>query len=125
MSFTGLNGENRTNVLFSVDFFRKRPIIEYGGKYNGIFSDNALCVCGKMLFSGEIILTDYIREKEWLYRALRTFFQAFVSSLAAQLMMRTDADFDKKVIFSVVVSSLAAGIAAVMNADKKEGEEIE
>ncbi len=78
-----------------------------------------------MLFSGEIILTDYIREKEWLYRALRTFFQAFVSSLAAQLMMRTDADFDKKVIFSVVVSSLAAGIAAVMNADKKEGEEIE
>lgn len=64
-------------------------------------------------------MINYIEEREWLYRALRTFFQAFVSTLSAQLMMRTDFDFDKKVVFSVVVSSLAAGLAAVMNAGRK------
>lgn len=67
-------------------------------------------------------MIDMIKENEWLYRSLRTFFQAFVSTLAAQLMLASERDFDKKLLFSVLVSSLAAGLAALMNAGVREGE---
>lgn len=76
-------------------------------------------------FKGERILTDFIKEREWLYRSLRTFFQAFVSTLTAQLMLSGEKELDKKLIFTVLVSSLAAGLSAVMNISSKEGGEIE
>lgn len=69
-------------------------------------------------------MINYIKEREWLYRSLRTFFQAFVSTLCAQLMLSGEREIDKKLLFSVLVSSLAAGLSAVMNT-KSGGEEIE
>lgn len=75
-----------------------------------------------LFFKGERTLIDFIREREWLYRSLRTFFQAFVSALSAQLMLGGVGEIDKKVLFSALVSSLAAGLAAVMNA-KTQGDE--
>ncbi|MGN1349207.1 MAG: hypothetical protein ACI4VI_09710 [Acutalibacteraceae bacterium] len=67
-------------------------------------------------------MINFIREREWLYRSLRTFLQAFISTLSAQLMLGGVGEIDKKVLFSALVSSLAAGLAAVMNA-KPQGDD--
>lgn len=64
---------------------------------------------------GRVRMTEYIKSRPWLYRALRTFFQAFLSTLAGQFMLMTENSADEKLIMSAVVSSLAAGLAAVMN----------
>ncbi len=59
--------------------------------------------------------------KEWLRRALRTFLQAALGFVAANLTAYiSGVDFSNKdvissVIIGLVTSSIAAGIAAVMN----------
>ena len=68
-------------------------------------------------------MIEYIKEREWLYRPLRTFFQAFVSTMCAQLMLSGDRELDKKLLFSVLVSSLSAGLSAVMNLPVQGSEE--
>ena len=60
-------------------------------------------------------MSEYIKARPWLYRGMRTFLQAFLSSLAGQFMLVTETDFNEKLIMSAVVSSLAAGLSAVMN----------
>ena len=70
-------------------------------------------------------MIDIIKEKEWLYRSLRTFFQAFVSTLGAQLMLGGEREIDKKLLFTILVSSIAAGLAALMNVKTQEGEGVE
>lgn len=64
-------------------------------------------------------MTDFIKNRPWLYRGLRTFFQAFLSTFAAQFVMMNESGFDKKLLFSAVVSALAAGLSAVMNLNEK------
>lgn len=64
-------------------------------------------------------------QKEWFKRAVRTFIQAAVGYIVAAV---PTIDFDntsilKTTLVGVAVSAIAAGIAAVMNADlnHKEG----
>lgn len=65
-------------------------------------------------------MMDYIKSRPWLYRGLRTFFQAFLSTIAAQFVLITESEINEKIIMSVVVSSLAAGLSAVMNLSEVE-----
>lgn len=61
--------------------------------------------------------------KIWLKRALRTFFQAFVGYISANLMLQignTTADGVKTVVAGVVASALAAGVCAVMNIKEED-----
>jgi len=64
--------------------------------------------------------------KEWLYRALRTFGQAMFGYLAANLVAAvTNADLTDKTVFTntllgLFASAVAAGLAALMNREKKE-----
>ena len=60
-------------------------------------------------------MKEYIKSRPWLYRSLRTFFQTFLSTVAGQFMIMTETDFNSKLIFSSIVSALAAGLSAVMN----------
>lgn len=59
--------------------------------------------------------------KEWVRRALRTFFQAFVGYVAANLtVILTGVDMSNKDMLTsaglgLATSAIAAGIAAVMN----------
>ncbi|MDD6022291.1 MAG: hypothetical protein ACI4GA_03830 [Acutalibacteraceae bacterium] len=64
-------------------------------------------------------MTDFIKSRPWLYRALRTFFQAFLSTMAGQLMLVRETGLDEKLIMSVLVSSMAAGLSAVMNLNEE------
>jgi len=73
-------------------------------------------------YERKVIMVNFIRERQWLYRGLRTFFQAFISTLATQIVLQTDFTFDKKMFFSVLASSFAGGISAVMNIDSKEAD---
>lgn len=63
--------------------------------------------------------------KETLKRALRTFFQAAVGYLSANAVVfftaETAVDFDyiKSALTCLLVSSVAAGLAALMNLPKK------
>lgn len=66
--------------------------------------------------------------KETLRRALRTFLQVAVSYLAANLCVvdfTAESDVVSSAIFGLVVSALAAGIAAVMNLEKIPPVEVE
>lgn len=57
-------------------------------------------------------------KKEWLYRGARTFFQAFVSSalvLANTIDFTSDREILKGALISLFISSLSAGISALMN----------
>ena len=69
--------------------------------------------------------------KEWLYRALRTFGQAMAGYLAANLLaVLADIDAGDETaltpaLLGVFASSVAAGIAAVMNREKKENEPLD
>lgn len=60
-------------------------------------------------------MKEYIKARPWLYRGLRTFLQAFLSTLAGQFMLLSETGLDEKLILSAVVSSMAAGLSAVMN----------
>ncbi len=62
----------------------------------------------------------YIKARPWLYRGLRTFLQAFLSTLAGQLLLVESGEINEKLIFSLLVSSMAAGLAALMNVDVSE-----
>lgn len=59
--------------------------------------------------------------KEWLYRALRTFVQAVLGYIVANVAVTlsgldlSDAPAIKAAIIGLVTAALAAGIAAVMN----------
>ena len=67
-------------------------------------------------------MTNYIKERPWLYRGLRTFFQAFIGTVAAQLVVTSESELNQKILLSILVSSLAAGLAAVMNLGEKSDE---
>lgn len=61
--------------------------------------------------------------KEWLYRALRTFGQAALGYLAANLLATVteaeDGSVLKTALLGLFAASVAAGLAAVMNRDAK------
>lgn len=57
----------------------------------------------------------------WLYRAIRTFIQTFISVMCGQLTMLGTDDFSKKALFGIATSAGAAALAAVMNIEHKEG----
>lgn len=67
--------------------------------------------------------------KEWLYRALRTFGQAALGYLAANLVATlTDLDLSngtvlKNALLGLFAAAVAAGLAALMNREKKEESE--
>ncbi len=64
--------------------------------------------------------------KEWLYRALRTFGQAMLGYLAANLLATvTQIDTADRTVFintllGLFAAAVAAGLAAVMNRGKTE-----
>ena len=64
--------------------------------------------------------------KEWLYRALRTFGQAMLGYLAANLLaVVTEADVSDptglvNTLMGLFAAGVAAGLAALMNLSKKE-----
>lgn len=55
------------------------------------------------------------RKYPWLYRALRTFLQTFVSVMCGQITMLGMDDFSKKALFGITTSAGAAALSAVMN----------
>ncbi len=61
--------------------------------------------------------------KETVWRALRTFLQAFtgfvVVNLSASLSGVTDSEMFMETAMALVASAIAAGLAAVMNMPKK------
>lgn len=59
----------------------------------------------------------------WLYRALRTFFQTFVSVACTEIAALGVDELTKKTVFAIVTAAIAAAIAAVMNIPPKEKEE--
>ncbi len=64
-----------------------------------------------------------IINKEWLYRAIRTFIQAFIGSVVAiapTIDYSSSDDVLKSALITLIISSVSAGISAVMNM-KKEG----
>ena len=69
-------------------------------------------------------MREYIKSRPWLYRGIRTFFQAFLSTFAGQIILVQSGGLDEKIIFSVLVSSMAAGLAALMNTDSEGSDNI-
>lgn len=67
--------------------------------------------------------------KEWLYRAIRTFIQAASGYLAANLIAALtglapgDLPALRNILLGLIASSVAAGIAAVMNRTEPEAEQ--
>lgn len=63
-------------------------------------------------------------KNERIYRAIRTFFQAFIGAIIANIGLYFSGVSDKKALISAGLSLLgcgiAAGIAAIMNPNKKE-----
>lgn len=61
---------------------------------------------------------------ERIYRAIRTFFQAFIGAIIANIGLYFSGVSDKKALISAGLSLLgcgiAAGIAAIMNPNRKE-----
>ena len=53
--------------------------------------------------------------KSWTKRAMRTFFQAFAGTFAAQLTAYQGQELTKTIIISLLASAVAGGISAVMN----------
>lgn len=54
----------------------------------------------------------------WLYRAIRTFIQTFISVTAGQLAVLGTEGLTRQAVFSICVSAGAAGLSAVMNIEK-------
>ncbi len=69
-------------------------------------------------------MREYIKSRPWLYRGIRTFFQAFLSTFAGQILLVQQGGLDEKLIFSVLVSSMAAGLAALMNTGGESSDNI-
>ena len=63
----------------------------------------------------------FIHEHECLRRSLRTFAQAFTGSIVVSLSSGTEVG--QAFLQTMIMSALAAGIAAVMNADEEKKEE--
>lgn len=63
-------------------------------------------------------------KNERIYRAIRTFFQAFIGAIIANIGLYCSGVSDKKALISAGLSLLgcgvAAGIAAIMNPNKRE-----
>lgn len=63
-------------------------------------------------------------KNERIYRAIRTFFQAFIGAIIANIGLYFSGVTDKKALISAGLSligcGIAAGIAAIMNPNKKE-----
>lgn len=63
-------------------------------------------------------------KNERIYRAIRTFFQAFIGAIIANIGLYFSGVSDKKALISAGLSLLgcgiAAGIAAIMNPNRKE-----
>lgn len=63
-------------------------------------------------------------KNERIYRAIRTFFQAFIGAIIANIGLYFSGVSDKKALISAGLSLLgcgvAAGIAAIMNPNKNE-----
>lgn len=64
--------------------------------------------------------------KEWLYRAIRTFGQAMLGYLSANVIATlsgvdlSDRTVLKSTLLGLLTAAIAAGLAAVMNREKKE-----
>ena len=69
-------------------------------------------------------MREYIKSRPWLYRGIRTFFQAFLSTFAGQILLVQQGGLDEKLIFSVLVSSMAAGLAALMHTGGESSDNI-
>lgn len=69
-------------------------------------------------------MLEKIKSNEPLYRALRTFIQAFVSSFLVTCGANNFEKIDKNAIVSLIISALASGISAVMNIKKTEVEDV-
>ena len=64
-----------------------------------------------------------IINKEWLYRALRTFIQAFLGSvvvIAPTIDYSSSKEVLKGALISLLISAISSGISAVMNMKKGE-----
>ena len=57
----------------------------------------------------------WIRKKEWLYRAIRTFIQAVLGYAAANIALIELTD--SAAVKTLLASAISAGLAAIMNAD--------
>jgi hypothetical protein len=57
----------------------------------------------------------WIRKKEWLYRAIRTFIQAALGYAAANIALIELTD--SAAVKTLLASAISAGLAAIMNAD--------
>lgn len=57
--------------------------------------------------------------KPWTKRAIRTFFQAFAGTLAAQLTAYQGQELTRTIIISLLASAVAGGISAVMNVKER------
>lgn len=57
----------------------------------------------------------WIRKKEWLYRAIRTFIQAALGYAAANIALIELTD--STAVKTLLASAISAGLAAIMNAD--------
>lgn len=69
--------------------------------------------------------TKSMMKKEWIRRAARTFGQAAIGVIVADLAAGVDITDLKGVLTLVVGPAIAAGLAAVMNMDKKKESEVE
>ena len=56
-----------------------------------------------------------LKNKEWLYRALRTFIQSAAGYIATNIALIDLTD--SAAVKTVVAAAVSAGIAAIMNAD--------
>lgn len=57
----------------------------------------------------------WIRKKEWLYRAIRTFIQAALGYAAANIALIELTD--SAAVKTLLASAISAGLAAIMNTD--------
>ena len=57
----------------------------------------------------------WIRKKEWLYRAIRTFIQAVLGYAAANIALIELTD--STAVKTLLASAISAGLAAIMNSD--------
>lgn len=64
--------------------------------------------------------------KETLYRVARTFLQAAVGYIVANIVLidfTSDRDIVKTAVTGLIVSALAAGVAAIMNLENDNGKD--
>lgn len=64
-----------------------------------------------------------IINKEWLYRAVRTFVQAFLGSvvvIAPTIDYSSSDEVLKGALITLLISAISSGVSAVMNMNKKK-----